>query len=240
MMKLKTKKGAAISIIKDGRNNVYLISGENINVLIDTGRSSPDFPALRKTIEGLMIKPGKITHLIITHSHYDHCMNAKAIKDLENCEIILSRHEAVFANAGFTPLPGGTRFISNLITRLGKALGPKRFSYQPFSADILADDHLILTDGDLQLEIIETPGHTRGSISIIIDSEIALIGDAMFGVFKNSVMPPFAEDPKELVKSWGKLLKTGCDKFLPGHGNEVSRELLQREYEKYILKYHLQ
>jgi glyoxylase-like metal-dependent hydrolase (beta-lactamase superfamily II) len=45
-------------------------------------------------------------------------------------------------------------------------------------------------------------------ISIIIDDEIAIVGDAMVGTIPDSIYPPFADDKKLLIKSWKKLLKT--------------------------------
>jgi hydroxyacylglutathione hydrolase len=85
--------------------------------------------------------------------------------------------------------------------------------------------------------LINTEGHSPGSISIIVDNEVAVAGDAMFGVFKNSIFPPYADNPAEMVKSWKKLLNTGCKIFLPGHGNEIKRERLKKEYEKYKSRY---
>ena len=87
--------------------------------------------------------------------------------------------------------------------------------------------------------ILHTPGHSSGSISVIIDNQIAIVGDAMFGIFKNSVFPPFADDIKQMVLSWGKLLKTECTLFLPGHGTEKNRVILQRQFEKYQARYRL-
>jgi glyoxylase-like metal-dependent hydrolase (beta-lactamase superfamily II) len=87
--------------------------------------------------------------------------------------------------------------------------------------------------------VMHTPGHSPGSISVIIDNEIAIVGDAMFGVFRNSVFPPFADDLKQMVLSWGKLLETECTSFLPGHGTEKNRGLLQRQFEKYKARYKL-
>jgi hypothetical protein len=65
-----------------------------------------------------------------------------------------------------------------------------------------------------------------------VDNEIAIVGDCMFGVFKSSVFPPVAEDPKEMIKSWGKLLETGCQVFIPSHGSADKRLLVQKEYDK--------
>jgi hypothetical protein len=59
----------------------------------------------------------------------------------------------------------------------------------------------------------------------------------MFGVFNWSVFPPFAADVPTMIRSWGELLETGCNTFLPGHGTKNSRKLLKKQYNKYRLKY---
>jgi len=61
---------------------------------------------------------------------------------------------------------------------------------------------------------------------------MAFVGDTMFGIFPGSVFPPFAEDPRQLINSWGQLLDTGCSLFLPSHGSANTRELVQKEYHK--------
>ena len=80
--------------------------------------------------------------------------------------------------------------------------------------------------------MIHTPGHTAGSMSLIIDDELAVVGDTMFGVFRWSVFPPFAEDEKLMIKSWGRLLETKCSEFIPSHGTANSRLSVQKEYNK--------
>ena len=113
-------------------------------------------------------------------------------------------------------------------------IGKRRFGYQPFIPDMWISGETILEGFPIQ--IIPTPGHSKGSISIIVDKEIALVGDTLFGVFRNSVFPPFADDVKEMVKSWGLLLDTRCCIFLPGHGSEIKRELLQKKSDKLTRK----
>jgi glyoxylase-like metal-dependent hydrolase (beta-lactamase superfamily II) len=77
---------------------------------------------------------------------------------------------------------------------------------------------------------MHTPGHTRGSLSIVVDDEIALVGDTMFGVFKGSVFPPYAENAGVMIQSWGKLLDTSCRLFIPSHGTANSRSLVERDF----------
>ena len=88
----------------------------------------------------------------------------------------------------------------------------------------------------MEIELIATPGHSDDSISVIVNNEIGLVGDTMFGVFKSSIFPPFADNPDEMVESWEKLFDTNCHTFLPGHGSEIKKELLGREMVKYSRK----
>jgi len=73
---------------------------------------------------------------------------------------------------------------------------------------------------------------TSGSICIVVNNEIAIAGDTLFGIFKNSAFPPFAYNTEKLIQSWEELLETGCNTFLPSHGHEKSREQLQSEFMK--------
>jgi hydroxyacylglutathione hydrolase len=56
------------------------------------------------------------------------------------------------------------------------------------------DSKLDLKDYGFNAYIIHTPGHTIGSMTVVIDDEIAIVGDSMFGIFKWSVLPPYAND----------------------------------------------
>jgi glyoxylase-like metal-dependent hydrolase (beta-lactamase superfamily II) len=230
MMNWKTKNGYEIFQVLRRRSNSYLICSSDVNILVDTGRES-SFRELQKKIGCLNLKLENIDFLILTHTHYDHCQNAFAIKGLTNCKIMMSEKEAEFCEHGFTPLPKGTFPITRIISNFGSRIGKRSFGYKPFTADMLVKDELRLAT--LKIELISTSGHSAGSISVIVDNEIAIVGDAMLGVFKKSIFPPFADNKIEMIKSWGRLLESSCHTFLPGHGNEIKRGLLQSEYIKY-------
>ena len=67
---------------------------------------------------------------------------------------------------------------------------------------------------------------------MVIDDEIAIAGDSVIGTMPGSPFPPFADDVPLLLRSWKKIIDTGCRSFLPGHGKPVSREEMINEYEK--------
>jgi glyoxylase-like metal-dependent hydrolase (beta-lactamase superfamily II) len=231
----KLKSGCTVGLVLSGPANAYLIQTGNTCYLVDTGRSN----ALERLQAGMDEMKGsrKLSTLILTHTHYDHCQNAAAIQATEKCRIIASAHAKNSMRNGYTQLPSGTNFFTDLFVRMGRRTGWQRFRYEPFQADILINEELNIDASETKIRIIETPGHSADSISVIIDNDIAIVGDAMFGISRRSVMPPFADNPPLMVKSWRKLLDTGCNKFLPGHGRVVKRELLERSYERYARKF---
>jgi hydroxyacylglutathione hydrolase len=228
--------GYKISRVLSGFSNSYLIEIDEISILVDTGRAS-SYKSLLKNMERTKSSKNKLTFLILTHTHYDHCQSAKQIKLGNNCQIIVSRKAIDSISNGYAKIPNGTILITKLISKYGQSLGKRLTRYESFEYDILIDnDHNFQVD-TLNINIIETPGHSSDSICIIVNDEIAIVGDAMFGVFKKSVFPPYCDDIPEMIRSWNKLLNTNCKLFLPGHGNEISRGLLEKQYEKYRTKY---
>jgi hydroxyacylglutathione hydrolase len=238
MKNWKTKNGYVIYHILRGGCNSYLINYENRNILVDTG-SSMYFVRLKKNIDLLDITRKNIDFLILTHTHYDHCQNAAKIKTLENCKIVINENDKESAEKGYTIIPNGTFAVTRLLSDAGKLVGKCMFGYQPFTADILVNERNDTLDGDLNIRLITTEGHSAGSLTVIVDDEIAIVGDEMIGMFKNSIFPPFTDDVSEMIRSWGRLLNTDCEIFLPGHGKEIKRELVQKEYYKYSRKFNV-
>jgi glyoxylase-like metal-dependent hydrolase (beta-lactamase superfamily II) len=232
----KTKNGCKIIQVLSGRSNAYLIIINNNIILVDTGKRS-SFAALLKKLDSMNITCADIMVLILTHTHFDHCQSAKEIKEKSDCKVIASRIAEDSIKNGYTKLSNGTFFITKLIARLGLIIGKRKFGFEPFQQDIFVEGKYDLDIANSRITIIETQGHSSDSVSILIDNEVAIVGDAMFGVFNNSIFPPYSDDVVKMIKSWGKLLHTDCAIFLPGHGKEIGRNLLQKEYEKYARKY---
>jgi glyoxylase-like metal-dependent hydrolase (beta-lactamase superfamily II) len=224
-----TKSSYSVSCILPGRSNVFLLSGNGKNILIDGSRSSK-WSKLKNKLNNLNIR--KIDFLILTHTHYDHAENAAKIKKTFGALVIVNKREAGYLERGENIVPHGTIFITRyFVKKFGHAY-LSRLKYEPCLPDILVDQRLDLTDFGFNAYIIHTPGHSPGSQSIIIDDEIALTGDAMFGVFPGSIFPPFADNDEDLIKSWGNLLDTKSYIFLPSHGTPNPGKLVLKEFNK--------
>jgi glyoxylase-like metal-dependent hydrolase (beta-lactamase superfamily II) len=223
----ETKNGYKITRVLTGRSNVFLISKGDKNILVDTSPASC-WKKLDRRLQRLGVD--RLEALILTHTHYDHAGNAARLQEKYKAMVIVHRFEGSFLERGEAIIPKGTSFLGRLvIERLGKHLAP-RLKCPPCRPDILVDDVLSLADFGFNACIVHTPGHSPGSQSVIVDDEIALVGDAMFGIFPGSAFPPFASDARQMVESWGKLLATNCRLFLPAHGTANSRQLVVKDY----------
>lgn len=229
MRSWRTARGTEVARLLAGRSNVFLVSREGRHVLVDT---SPAYrwPKLKRRLRRLGI--AVLDAVVLTHAHFDHAGSAARLQKEFAAPVIVQRAEAEALASGESILPEGTnRFTRFLVARL-RRLAAGRARCAPCRADVLAGERLDLREYGIGACVLHTPGHTPGSQSLIVDDEIALVGDAMFGVFPGSAFPPFACDAEQLVASWGRLLGTGCRVFLPSHGAANSRRLLERDHKK--------
>lgn len=230
-----TKNGHHLFQVLSGRSNVFIVSNGQEFLLIDTGRKN-ERSILFDRIDQFRAEGLVPAGLILTHAHFDHVENAAAIKSRYEIPVFIQQEEAEYLGQGKNPPIQGTFFFARFLTDSLYAFERKRRpvnTYEPTACDYRVTDLLDLHFLGFNAYLLHTPGHTSGSMSVIIDEEIAVVGDAMFGIFKDSVFPPFAVDPDLLVKSWGKLLDTGCSVFLPAHGTARSRWLLEKQYNKH-------
>ncbi len=225
-----TINGIKIIRVLAGRSNVFLVSGNAIRILIDT---SPSWQWLRlsKRLESLNIK--HIDYLILTHTHFDHAGNASRIRDHYKARVVVHRAEAALLETGSQNIPDGTSSFTRFMVRQVPGWVSEKLRIEPCPVDLIVEERLDLNPKGLDALIIHTPGHSKGSVSIVIDNEIALVGDAMVGRAPVSVFPPFAEDGREVLRSWRLLLDTGCRLFLPSHGYGNSRDLVEKYLERW-------
>jgi glyoxylase-like metal-dependent hydrolase (beta-lactamase superfamily II) len=78
-------------------------------------------------------------------------------------------------------------------------------------------------------KVIHTPGHTAGSVSIILDNGHAIVGDNVLGISIKKHFPPFANDRRGVIESWEKYIKNGVLVVYPAHGVRVPIEALIEE-----------
>jgi hydroxyacylglutathione hydrolase len=229
MKQWSTKSGHTVTRIVSGRSNAFLLENGTAHVLVDTGPGGA-WNLLDARLKQLGLR--RLDALILTHAHYDHAENANRIKQLYDAPVFVHKNEVYFLANGDNPVPRGTSRAVDLLVRLFARTFMRFKRYEPCACDVEVGEEHDLSGLGFNARILHTPGHSAGSMSVIVDDEIALVGDCMFGVFPRTVLPPFAGDTAQMVRSWGRLLETKCRLFLPAHGREKTRLQVQIDYEK--------
>lgn len=223
-----TEGGIEITRILFGRSNAFLVSNGHSTILVDTGWSGD-----RRRLGKLLNRTGRPGMVIMTHTHFDHAGNAGMLKEKFDPLFVVQESEKKFLESGDSPVPKGTVGWTRMIYRLGAERVPHWFHVPGVQADVVFPERCELQGFGDNSYILHTPGHSAGSSSVVIGNEIAMVGDTVDGM-PASVFPPWGDDPAGIIRSWKKLLDTGCRIFHPAHGFPVSRVRLEREFLKRI------
>lgn len=173
-------------------------------------------------LQKLNIKPEDIQLIILSHGDFDHSGSAGAIRDLTGAKIAIHQEDKDVIESGkFNWPPGASRWGRISRSLFKPAL--QRVGIPATEADMtLNDDGLSLKDYDIDGQVVHTPGHTKGSVSIILNDGTAFVGCLAhnFFLFRLSPgMPIYAENPEQIKESWKKIIALGAVRAYPGHGN---------------------
>lgn len=215
--------------IQTGASNVYLIKNGERSILVDSGNRKKSGKIL-KEIQKHDINPADIAAILLTHAHYDHAGSLSELKKMTGAKVYAHEAEEKLLRTGLSGLPNGTSPFFRFLVGLGRTFLKKLGAFEPVEPDVLVGDKYDLSEFGLNAYILPTPGHTGGSVSLILNDTYAFIGDTAFNIRKKSVYPPFANDEKLLIHSWKTLLSTGAEYFYPGHGNMFTRNRLLENY----------
>jgi hydroxyacylglutathione hydrolase len=223
---------AEIFPIKLGLNSCYLIRGNDV-VMIDGGMPNK-LKTFKRELSRLNIRPEEIKLIVLTHSHFDHSGSAKEIRDLTGAKIVTHESERIYLENGGMIIPKG-------VNTWGKLTQPiffpifKRVAFPKFKPDIfITDKSFQLTEYGIEGYIIHTPGHTSGSISVILDSGEAFVGCMAHNGFPFRIrpgLPIYAQDIEAIKKCWKLLIDRGVKMIYPGHGKPFPVEVIIRSLE---------
>jgi len=225
-----TGKGTSIVRLTPARCNIWVVTRNSRTIIIDTGIS---FDRVR--IEHALARKALVPEaVILTHTHFDHAGNTAWLAHEYGAEVVVQEAESEYLAAGDTPIPEGTHAVTRGLASLGKKV-TTMFRYDPCHADHVFKERFDLNRFGINGYIIHTPGHSPGGATVVIDDVVAVAGDSIIGTTPGKPFPPFADDVDLLLKSWRKIIDTGCETFLPGHGKPVRLGELKAEYDKRLL-----
>jgi glyoxylase-like metal-dependent hydrolase (beta-lactamase superfamily II) len=222
------------TISLDG-TNCYLVKTDSGYILIDT-----NFPFQRHKLEEALekagCKPGNLQLIVMTHGDIDHTGNCAYLREKYATRIAMHKGDTEMCmKDGITrdrgempkdfPLPLMILWLFRGFLRfaIGQLLWRKPFDR--FEPDVLLEDGQSLAEYGLDAKILYTPGHSKGSISILTGSGDLICGDAFNNVW-GRILTSIDKDGLERLK--GLEIET----VYPGHGKPFLIEQITNPNEK--------
>lgn len=215
--------------VRVGYSNSILVANGSNSILVDTGVKGPLQP-FKILFRQFNVHPTDIKLIVLTHTHYDHTGNLKALAEFTGAKVIVHKNEYNNLKNGFIPIPDGNSPTTRFISKLGKLFYPKYASPKAFQADLVNEDEFDLNEFGVNGKIISTPGHTMGSQSVLLANTL-ISGDTFINIRNGIIFPHFADHPRLLLETWQQLFDLGIEVIYPGHGPKFGVEKARQELE---------
>jgi len=210
-----------IDAIALGMSNTYVIRDQGA-IIVDGGDTKKTNEFM-KGIERISLKPEEIKLIVITHGHFDHIGTAADIKRLTKAKLAMHEKEKGCLEKGLMPLSPGFNLWGTVMVGVMKVFMIPFRTIPPTNVDIILEDYEFpLADYGIPGKVIHTPGHSAGSVSVLLETGDAFIGDLAMNEFPLSFGPGFAafgDSLEEIIDSWSLLLGKGAKMIYPGHGD---------------------
>ena len=181
--------------------NCYVVSCTETReaLIIDPGFET-DLEA-KTVLKEISQRKLRIRYIVNTHGHHDHTAGNGIMKKLTGAPILIHEYDA--------PM------LTDPTKNLSMIFGLCTVSVPP--ADQMLHDGDVVQVGDVTLRVLHTPGHSRGSISLL-GADAVFSGDTLFaGSIGRTDLPDSSYE--EIVISLKKLARLPDDtKIYPGHG----------------------
>jgi len=165
--------------------NVFLIRGRAGCVLVDTGEPGKADLILERLAER-GVAPDDIHLILITHGHTDHFGSAAALRERTGAPVAVHAQDADAVRQGIHQ-PDSLQPTGRLIALLMRISSLRNLAVPDrapaFEPDVVFDEEFRLDEYGVAGRVISTPGHTPGSVSVLLDSGEAIVGDMVIGDF---------------------------------------------------------
>lgn len=202
-------------------SNMFIIISGKKALMIDPNVNEEAF---------LLLKENQVEQIvmILTHEHFDHISGVNFYRNNWNCMVYANN---ICKNMVEDPVKNLSKFfMAMFISKLEdeRKLAEELFEEDYYcKVDIGFEGEWKLDFGGYEIKLIETPGHSMGSICIMIGDEYIFTGDSLVQGAKTITRLP-GGNKKLFNEVTVPFLETLPDDIIvfPGHGEEGKKGLL--------------
>jgi hydroxyacylglutathione hydrolase len=206
--------------------NVYLVTAPRV-VVIDTGAPG-SVPKIVAALARQGFRPTDISLILLTHAHSDHAGSAAELRTISKAPVAVHEEDVPMLRRGDN---------GKMVATDWEAAMSQPFVDRPFPGlepDIVLNNESRLDDLGMEAQLLHTPGHTEGSISLLFENGDGIVGDVLRGGWLGGTL--FATQPKypfflydlndkgRIHGSVQRLLGAGVKRFYTGHGGPLAQE----------------
>ncbi|MBW2594791.1 MAG: MBL fold metallo-hydrolase [Deltaproteobacteria bacterium] len=200
-------------------------------VLFDAGVTAIG-PKYLEDIKTYLGDTDRLGYIFLTHSHFDHCGACPFLKrKIKGLKIAASARAARVLEK-----PSAVELMRTLSSTFEKTfkdiMGGEDVSFNSVAVDlILKDGDELDYGGGWKVRVIETPGHTKDSLSFYIPRIKALIAGEAVGVYNHhGIQPEFSSSYIDYMASLEKLATLDIDILAMAHvhiltGDDVRKHI---------------
>jgi len=219
-----------IRSIQMGFCTSYLVKDRGA-LLVDAGQQGYG-DAFRRGLTLAGLTPRDLTLVFLTHGHWDHIGFLSELRTLSAAPVAINHREQAWVVEGLKPLPPPISLWGRLLEWFIRRFIMPSQTFGGAAVEIaLSDDPFPLDAYGVAGTLYSTPGHSSGSMSLVLATGDAFVGDLAvngppqrLGADKSV----FAEEPGRIPQSWRVVLDAGAKVVHPAHGRPFAASVLEK------------
>ncbi|MBR2152733.1 MAG: MBL fold metallo-hydrolase [Clostridia bacterium] len=154
---------------------------------------------------------GRLKYILLTHCHWDHIAATNEVKSITGAKVVAHKEDVnglIDSSISLSKVLCGEEYIVN--------------------ADIIVANNQTLKLGDMEIKVMHTPGHTKGSVCYFCEDNI-FSGDTLFAGGSMGRIDFPTGNAKEMINSLKNLADLDGDyNVYPGHYDKTDLDTERR------------